>query len=69
MLLYPLSLLHADGKMKKKLDRQRLLTVGYYNLYRYAMRYKLIGVILYGCYFGNHSPQSRSLCTYIRSIS
>ena len=39
VLLYPLSLLHADNKLKKKLDRQRLLTVGYFNLYRYATRY------------------------------
>jgi hypothetical protein len=39
-LLYPLNLLHPDphtNKMKK-LDRQRLLTIPYYRVYRYMTR-------------------------------
>jgi hypothetical protein len=39
-LLYPLNLLHPDphtNKMKK-LDRQRLLTIPYYRVYRYVTR-------------------------------
>jgi hypothetical protein len=45
-LLYPLNLLHPDphtNKMKK-LDRQRLLTIPYYRVYRYMTRSA-------GCYF------------------
>lgn len=40
-LWYPLSMLRPDPHTRKmkKLDRQRLLTIGYYNLYRHAARY------------------------------
>ena len=40
-LWYPLSLLHPDPETSKmkKLDRQRLLTIGYYNAYRHAARW------------------------------
>lgn len=40
-LLYPLTLLHPDLRLHKmkKLDRQRLLTIGYYKVYRYGVRY------------------------------
>lgn len=38
-LLYPLTLLHPDLRLHKmkKLDRQRLLTIVYYNIYRYGV--------------------------------
>ncbi len=40
-LLYPLNLLHPDPHTRKmkKLDRQRLLTIGHYNIYRHTVRY------------------------------
>ena len=47
-LWYPLNMLHPDPltRRMKKLDRQRLLTIGYYNLYRHSLRYFLIFIMV-----------------------
>lgn len=50
-LWYPLNMLHQDPHTRKmkKLDRQRLLTIGYYTLYRHSLRYALCSLLCCCC--------------------